>query len=73
MPRLAPISWRNFIKKIKSFGFVGPFQEGKHPYMTKGPLSITVPNPHDGDVSVDLQMKIIKQAGIKRASWMNKK
>ena len=41
--------------------------------MTKGPLSITVPNPHDRDVSVDLQMKIIKQAGIKRASWMNKK
>ena len=26
-------------------GFNGPYQEGKHPYMIKGNISITIPNP----------------------------
>jgi len=50
-------------------GFRGTFQEGKHPYMIKGNLSITIPNPHRGDISVDLLSRILRQAVISRNEW----
>lgn len=50
-------------------GFDGPFQEGKHPYMTQGNISITIPNPHKGDISVDLLVRILRQAAISRNDW----
>ena len=71
MPKLSPVSWGTFVRKMKSLGFSGPFQEGKHPYMVKGNLSITIPNPHKGDISVDLLSRIIRQAFISRDEWNN--
>lgn len=73
MPKLSPVSQKFLIKKFKLFGFDGPYQQGKHPYMIKGSLSITVPNPHETMVSIDLLTRILRQAGITRAQWMNKK
>lgn len=73
MPKLSPISQKSLVKKFKLFGFDGPYQQGKHPYMIKDSLSITIPNPHETIVSVDLLTRILKQAGITRAEWMNKK
>jgi predicted RNA binding protein YcfA (HicA-like mRNA interferase family) len=73
MPKLSPISWQLFIKRMRSFGFSGPYQSGKHPYMVKGILTITVPNPHDGDIGIDLLRRILNQAGISRDRWINKK
>lgn len=70
MSKLSPISQPEFVKKLKKFGFGGPYQEGKHPYMIKGNVSITVPNPHEGDVSVDLLSRILRQAGISRKEWL---
>jgi hypothetical protein len=58
---------------MKKFGFSGPYQEGKHPYMIKGSLVLTIPNPHEGDISQDLLIRLLKQAGISRTLWMNKK
>ena len=72
MPKLGPVSWRDFVARMRQFGFDGPYQEGKHPYMIKGSNTLTVPNPHDGDISVDLLMKLLRQAGVKRTEWMNK-
>ena len=71
MPKLVPISQRKLIVKLKKFGFVGPYQEGKHPYMIKGNISITIPNPHDGQIGVDLLRRILGQAGISRTDWIN--
>lgn len=73
MPKLSPVSQKSLVKNFKLFGFDGPYQQGKHPYMIKGTLSITVPNPHDGPISVDLLIRILKQAGITRVQWINKK
>ena len=70
MPKLAPVSWQSFVRKMRSLGFDGPFQEGKHPYMTKGTTSVTIPNPHEGQISVDLLRRILNQAGIKRENWL---
>ena len=72
MPKLSPVSWQIFVKKLRSCGFNGPYQEGKHPYMIKGNVSITVPNPHDGQIGVDLLRRILNQAGISRTDWAGK-
>ncbi len=73
MPRLSPVSWGTFIRKIKACGFAGPFHGGKHPFMIKGNLTITIPNPHREDISVDLLSRILKQAIISRDVWNSKK
>jgi len=70
MPRLGPISWIKFVRRMRTLGFSGPYQEGKHPYMVKSSVSITIPNPHDGDISVDLLVRILRQAGVSRLTWM---
>ena len=70
MPKLSPISWNSFVRKMRSLGFDGPYQEGKHPYMVKGTISVTIPNPHEGQIGVDLLRRILNQAGIKRLSWI---
>ncbi|OGZ14946.1 MAG: hypothetical protein A3H76_02730 [Candidatus Lloydbacteria bacterium RIFCSPLOWO2_02_FULL_54_12] len=71
MPKLGPISLRVFIARMKKFGCAGPHQEGKHPYMVKETVTLTVPNPHDGEISQDLLIRLLRQAGITRAEWMN--
>lgn len=73
MSKLGPISLRVFIARMRKFGFDGPYQEGKHPYMIKGSITLTIPNPHDGEISQDLLMRLLRQAGITRAQWMSKK
>ncbi len=70
MPKLSPVSWRDFVKRLRILGFEGPFQEGKHPYMIKGNISLTIPNPHEKEISVDLLIRILKQAGISREEWL---
>jgi len=72
MPKLSPISWRAFVQRMREFGFSGPYQEGRHPYMAKGALTVTVPNPHDGDIRQDLLRRILKQAGISRSAWVSR-
>jgi predicted RNA binding protein YcfA (HicA-like mRNA interferase family) len=37
--------------------------------MIKGDVTITVPNPHRGDISREFLAKILRQAGISRSEW----
>ena len=71
MPKLSPVSWRIFVERMREYGFDGPYQEGRHPYMAKGNLTITISNPHDGDIRQDLLRRILKQAGISRSVWLS--
>jgi len=71
MPKLGSVSWRAFVIKMKELGFEGPYQEGKHPYMMRGTITVTIPNPHDGDISTDLLSRILRQAGISRTEWVS--
>ncbi len=70
MSKLSPVSHNALIKRLRIFGFEGPFSGGKHLYMLKGNLRLTVPNPHKHKISVDLLTKILKQAGIRREEWI---
>lgn len=72
MSKLSPISWRELVKRLREFGFEGPFEGGQHPYMVHGDLVLTIPNPHHGAVSVDLLQRILRRAGISRKKWLEK-
>jgi len=71
--KLTPVSWAELVRRLRQLGFEGPFKGGKHPYMVKGDLVLTIPNPHRREISVDLLVRILKQAGISRDEWLKTK
>ncbi|MBI3632679.1 MAG: type II toxin-antitoxin system HicA family toxin [Candidatus Vogelbacteria bacterium] len=58
---LKPLSRRELIRQLKNLGFRGPFSGGKHEYMERDGLNITIPNPHKKDISGKLVQIIFKQ------------
>ena len=73
LTKLKPVSLRNLIKRLKELGFEGPYQGGRHPYMVKEGLVLTIPNPHKKSIGVDLLSRILKQANITREEWLRKR
>lgn len=69
MPIIGPISRSDLIRYLKDLGFEGPYSGGKHQYMVKDSLRLRIPNPHQGDIGVDLLVRILKQASIDRDRW----
>ena len=57
------------LRALRLEGFDGPYSGGKHPFMIKGDLTLTVPNPHQGDIGRELLARILRQAGISREEW----
>lgn len=72
MSKLTPVAHSDLIRGLKVFGFEGPYGGGKHLYMLKGSLRLTIPNPHKQKISVDLLTRILRQAGITRQEWIEK-
>jgi predicted RNA binding protein YcfA (HicA-like mRNA interferase family) len=70
VPELSPISWLQLIRRLKELGFSGPVSGGKHPFMIRGQVVLTIPNRHRKEVSVDLLSRILRQAGITRDEWI---
>lgn len=73
MDKLLPVSWKDLVKRLRRLSFEGPYRGGKHPYMIKGNLVLTIPNPHRKEISVDLLFRILRRAGIERENWVKKK
>ena len=48
---------------------MGPYAGGKHEFMQKGDVSVTIPNPHRGDIGPNLLAKLLRQADIERSQW----
>lgn len=71
MSRLTPVSWRELVRRLRQLGFEGPYEGGKHPYMIRGDLVLTIPNPHGQEVSVDLLARILRRGDISREQWQN--
>lgn len=63
------ISRRKLIQRLHKLGFNGPYPGGRHLYLVKDALKIRIPNPHQGDVSKPLVIKIIHQVGISVEEW----
>ncbi|MEA3485451.1 MAG: type II toxin-antitoxin system HicA family toxin [Candidatus Aerophobetes bacterium] len=70
MARLTPVSWADLVKRLRKLGFEGPYQGGKHPYMVKGDLTLTIPNPHRHEIGVNLLRRVLKQAVVSREEWL---
>lgn len=69
--KLSPIKWKELVRKLHKFGFSGPFIGGKHPYMVKGNLVLTIPNSHKGDIGIQLLLRILKQSRISKEDWID--
>ena len=69
MPPWGAVKRRDLIAGLKALGFKGPFSGGKHEFMVRGDLVLTVPNPHRGDIGVSLLALILRQGGITRKQW----
>jgi len=63
------ISWRKLVQKFRHLGFDGPYSGGRHLFMVKGGMKIRIPNPHRGDISKDLLVEILRQAGLSNDIW----
>ena len=70
MAKLSPVSWANLVKRLRVLGFEGPYHGGKHPYMVKGNLVLTIPNPHRREISVALLSRILKRAEVTTKEWL---
>jgi predicted RNA binding protein YcfA (HicA-like mRNA interferase family) len=69
MPRIGPISRRELVRYLKLLGFEGPYSGGRHQFMTKGDITLRIPNPHEGDIGRDLLIRILRQADVSRSEW----
>ena len=69
MPPLGPIKRRELVRCLRQLGFEGPYSGGKHEFMVKEEIRLALPNPHRGDISTDLLVRILGQAGITKEDW----
>lgn len=69
MPPYGPVSRRRLIQGLRALGFEGPFPGGRHMIMQRNDTTVTLPNPHSGDIGVDLLARVLRQAGVSREAW----
>lgn len=63
---MGPVGRRDLIRILSRLGFEGPYSGGKHQFMARGDVTVRLPNPHEGDVSLGLLTRILRQAGVSR-------
>jgi predicted RNA binding protein YcfA (HicA-like mRNA interferase family) len=69
MPKVGPIKRLDLIRRLRQLGFDGPRPGGRHETMYRSVIQVPIPNPHAGDISQALLLRILKQAGISREEW----
>ena len=67
MPK--PISRRELIRRMRLFGYAGPFPGKRHEIMRNVEHSVPIPNPHGKDIDWTLTKRILKQAEIDPKAW----
>ena len=56
--------------RLKALGFSGPYTGGRHQFMVRGSIRLVLPNPHRGEIGVDLLKRILRQAAIEEEEWL---
>ncbi|MFZ5453658.1 MAG: type II toxin-antitoxin system HicA family toxin [Thermodesulfobacteriota bacterium] len=69
MPQFGPVSRKDLIRYLRHCGFEGPYSGGRHQFMIKGNITISVANPHQRDIGKELPARILRQAEITKAEW----
>ncbi len=70
MSKLSPVSWKQFVQRLRELGFQGPYAGGRHPQMRRGDLTLILPNPHEGDIGGAFLRRLLRQAGVSREEWL---
>ncbi|MBI2217791.1 MAG: type II toxin-antitoxin system HicA family toxin [Candidatus Rokubacteria bacterium] len=71
MTRIGPVSRRELIQRLRRLGFEGPFTGGRHQFMVRKEVRLILPNPHRQELSTDLLIRILRQAGVSREEWLS--
>jgi predicted RNA binding protein YcfA (HicA-like mRNA interferase family) len=69
VPRLTSVTRRELVRRLRLLGFDGPFVGGRHEFMLRGTRRLILPNPHRGDIGIDLLVRLLRQAGVTREEW----
>lgn len=69
MPVFGPVKRAVLIRCLRNCGFEGPYSGGKHPFMVKSDLTLTIPNPYQKDIGRELLARILRQAGVSKEEW----
>jgi predicted RNA binding protein YcfA (HicA-like mRNA interferase family) len=69
MPRWGPLPRRELIRGLRALGFDGPLSGGRHQFMVRHDVVVTIPNPHRGDIGIGLLARVLRQAGVTRGEW----
>ena len=69
MPRFGPIKRRELVACLRRLGYRGPYAGGRHEFMLRAGVSLTIPNPHGSDIGPNLLAQVLRQAGITRDEW----
>jgi predicted RNA binding protein YcfA (HicA-like mRNA interferase family) len=69
VPPFGPIKRRDLIRYLRQAGFEGPYSGGKHQFMEKEDITISIPHPHQGDMGREFLVRILRQAQISRDEW----
>ena len=69
MPAMGPIRRKELLRYFRQLDYRGPYSGSKHQFMVKGQLRVRIPNPHKGDIGINLLKQVLKEAGIDRATW----
>ena len=69
MPPLGPIKRNDLVRYLRVLGFEGPYAGGKHQYMVKGQIRLVIPNPHQGEITREFLVRILRQASVARDEW----
>ena len=54
MPSWRPVKRRELVAALRRAGSTGPYSGGRHEFMQRDDLVLTIPNPHGGDIGITL-------------------
>lgn len=69
MPKIGPIKRKDLRYFLKQLGFTGPYAGGKHEFMEKGDIQLTLPNPHQVEIGRSLLAALLREGQIERSQW----
>jgi predicted RNA binding protein YcfA (HicA-like mRNA interferase family) len=67
--RVGPLSRGELVATLRHLGFDGPETGGNHDYMEGRGRRVPIRNPHKGDLSRGLLLRILREAGVSREEW----
>ena len=67
--KLTSVKRTDLIARLKQLGFAGPFSGGKHQFLVRESVRLTLPNPHASEIGPALLARILQQARLTRDEW----